>query len=125
MRLLLDTHIYLWCISNSPQLSKKTRALLLEATEIYISAASIWEISIKVALGKLEANVASLIDAITESHFLELPITAKHADAVSKLPDLHRDPFDRMLIAQAICEPLKFLTVDTKLQQYSHLVEIL
>jgi PIN domain nuclease of toxin-antitoxin system len=124
MRLLLDTHIYLWCVKDDKQLSKKARTLIQDASEVYVSSASIWEAAIKAKLGKLSVKIDELARAITDSGFLELPITADHAAYVYHLPDLHRDPFDRMLIAQTMSEPLRFLTADTFLQQYSKLVEL-
>lgn len=119
MRLLLDTHIFLWCTENSRYLSKPSRNLIQEADEVYISSASIWEAAIKSHLGKLKVNMENLISAITESGFTELAITSRHAAAIATLPHLHRDPFDRILIAQAMTEPLKFLTSDAMLQKYS------
>lgn len=125
MRLLLDTHIYLWCIKNDRRLSKATRSKILQATDVYVSSASIWEAMIKIRLKKLDADVDQIVEAITESGFVELPITVHHAATVSRLPDIHRDPFDRMLIAQAISEPLTFLTADAELKNYSDLVEVI
>jgi PIN domain nuclease of toxin-antitoxin system len=125
MRLLLDTHVFLWCVKDDRQLTKSAREILAGATEVYVSSASIWEASIKAKLGKLDVDVDSLVSSIAESGFLELPVTAKHAAAVGRLPDVHSDPFDRMLIAQAICEPLRFLTADDLLGQYSDLVDLI
>lgn len=124
MRLLLDTHIYLWCVNDDQKLSKAARALILDATEVYISSASIWEASIKAKLGKLDVDLNALTKAISGSGFLELPLTTKHVTEVHRLANLHRDPFDRILIAQAMSEPLKFITADTQLKEYSELVEI-
>ena len=124
MRLLLDTHVFLWCVNDDRRLTKAARGLLFGATEIYVSAASIWEAAIKAKLGRLDADVDALVSSIAESGFLDLPVTAKHAAAVTKLPDLHKDPFDRLLIAQAISEPLRFVTADDVLGQYSDLVEL-
>lgn len=124
MRLLLDTHLFLWAIKNDRQLSKATRSRILNASDVYISSASIWEIVIKVKLKKLSANIDQIIDAISASGFTELPVTARHAAAVFHLSDIHRDPFDRILIAQAISEPLTFLTADAELNDYSDLVEV-
>jgi PIN domain nuclease of toxin-antitoxin system len=122
--ILLDTHLYLWCINDDPALSPKAKALILEANEVYVSSVSIWEACIKIKLGKLDADMDSLISAITHSGFIELSLTAQHAGRTYQLPLLHRDPFDRILIAQALTEPLKFLTSDSKLKSYSDLVEI-
>lgn len=124
MRFLLDTHIFLWCIKNDRRLSKSTRSKILHATDVYVSSASIWEATIKMKLKKLDADVHQLVEAIAESGFLELPITIHHAAAISHLSNIHRDPFDRILIAQAIFEPLTFLTADTALKNYSELVEV-
>jgi PIN domain nuclease of toxin-antitoxin system len=125
MRLLLDTHIYLWCIQGNPHLSKDARNMISEADEVYVSSASIWEIAIKINIGKLEANLNKIVSTINDSGFLELPVTAKHASATLQLPNLHRDPFDRMLIAQAVSEPLRLLTADKALKQYSDLIEVI
>jgi PIN domain nuclease of toxin-antitoxin system len=97
----------------------------LQASEVYISSASIWEIQIKINLKKLKGDIEQIVEAIDQSNYLELPITARHAAAVSKLANHHRDPFDRMLIAQAISEPLTFLTADAALKKYSDLVELI
>lgn len=125
MRILLDTHLFLWCIKDDKRLSKAARFKILHATEVYISSASIWEACIKIKLKKLEVDVSEMVAAIKESGFAELPITVQHAAAVAKLPDIHRDPFDRILIAQAISEPLLLLTADQQLRDYSELVEII
>ena len=125
MRLLLDTHIFLWCIQGESKRIKSIRSKLSHASEIYVSSASIWEMTIKIKLNKLEGDISAIVAAISESGFLELPITSAHAAAVSGLPDIHRDPFDRMLIAQAILEPLTLLTADVLLKQYTELVQVL
>ncbi len=124
MRLLLDTHIFLWCVNDDRRLTKAARALLSGAAEIYVSSASIWEAAIKAKLGKLDVDVDALAASIADSGFMDLPVTAKHAAAAGKLPDVHADPFDRLLIAQALCEPLRFLTADKALCRYSDLVEL-
>jgi PIN domain nuclease of toxin-antitoxin system len=124
MRLLLDTHIFLWYLAASRKLSKSLLSRIEMADVVYISAASIWEAGIKIKQGRLEANIDDLYEGIVSSGFVELPISAKHSVMVANLPEHHRDPFDRMLIAQAMCEPLKLLTADTLLLQYSELVEV-
>ena len=124
MRILLDTHIYLWWLEDHPKLSTDARTMIGEATEIYVSSASIWEASIKAGIGKLDVDVDALVAEIAGSGFSELRVSARHAAAVRGLADIHNDPFDRILIAQAICEPLRFLTHDGKLKGYSQLVEI-
>lgn len=125
MRLLLDTHVFLWCVNDDKRLSKKARTAISTADEVYVSSASIWETSIKVKLGKLDANMDDLVDAISQSGFLELPITAQHALVTFQLPEIHKDPFDRILIAQAISEPLRLITADSILRQYSDLVDVI
>lgn len=126
MRLLLDTHVAIWALV-SPALIPAVIADLIadEDNEIYISAASIWEIGIKFALGKPSAPPFSAKDAISyfaEAGFLSLPVTAAHAAAVENLPPLHTDPFDRLLVAQAITEPLRLISHDAKVAAYGSMV---
>jgi PIN domain nuclease of toxin-antitoxin system len=122
MRLLLDTQIFIWAAIESPRLSSEARSLILEAEESYISSASIWEIAIKARLGKIEMDAREMVSAIEESGFFELPISAAHAAAVSDLTLHHHDPFDRLLVAQALSEPLRLITADPFLPRYSDLV---
>lgn len=120
MRILLDTHVYLWVVQDNKQyLTTRVRDWIGEATEVYVSSASIWEAVIKIKLNKLHADIEQLTNSIEESGFLALPITVKHAAYTRELPDIHKDPFDRMLVAQAMCEPLKLLTNDGILAKYS------
>ena len=122
MRLLLDTHIALWAITDSPKLPKQVRELVsLPATEIYVSAASIWEISIKHGLGRnnMPVSGADASRYFTEAGYILLPVSADHAAATETLPAIHADPFDRMLVAQALTEPLKLLTHDATVARYS------
>jgi PIN domain nuclease of toxin-antitoxin system len=122
MRLLLDTHIFLWAVQGNASLKPRVRRMMEAAEQIYVSAASIWEIAVKSRLGKIEASVIDLVEAIEESGFLELPVRALHAVGVAELPLYHTDPFDRLLVSQAMVEPLRLLTVDTVLRQYGDLV---
>lgn len=124
MKLLLDTHLYLWFLADSPKLTKKARTRIRRANEVYVSAASIWEASIKAALGKLDADPEELVAGIEASGFVELPVAARHAARTATLPREHRDPFDRLLLAQALDEPLRFLTADDTLARYTELVEV-
>ncbi|MBN1461092.1 MAG: type II toxin-antitoxin system VapC family toxin [Armatimonadetes bacterium] len=118
MRLLLDTHAFLWWRLDDPALGAETRAALADrGNTVLISAAAAWEIVIKRALGKLEFE-GSVSDAIAEDGFEPLPITPAHVDEVAALPDLHRDPFDRMLVAQARCEGLTLVTRDPAILAY-------
>lgn len=122
MNLLLDTHVFIWSVDDDPKLSAAAWSMIEEADAVYVSSASIWEATIKYQLGKLKVAPDRLIDAVAPSGFLELSISLRHAAAVAHLPPIHRDPFDRLLLAQAISEPLHFLTADDKLTQYSELV---
>lgn len=124
MRLLLDTHIFLWAVAGSPRLKKAARLAIEDAEAVYVSAASIWEVAIKARLGKLQADADALAGAIAPSGFIELPVSARHAAAVAKLPPHHNDPFDRLLIAQALTEPLRLMTVDETLAKYSDVVVV-
>ncbi len=124
MRLLLDTHIFLWAVAGSASLKPATRRLIQSADRVHVSAASLWEIAIKAQLGKLDANPDELTEAIGQSGFVELPVRAAHAAAVARLPPHHNDPFDRLLVAQALSEPLKLLTADAMLARYSELVVV-
>jgi len=122
MRLLLDTHIFLWALAGAGQLKPAAQQLIEAADEVYVSAASIWEVAIKARLGKIEADPYELTAAIESSGFLELPISATHAAGVTRLAPHHNDPFDRLLIAQALAEPLRLITADHLLEKYSDLV---
>ncbi|MFI4913883.1 MAG: type II toxin-antitoxin system VapC family toxin [Steroidobacterales bacterium] len=123
MRVLLDTHLLLWALSRPSKLSAATRKRIV-AAEVFVSAASIWEVSIKSALGKLTANPSEVLAGIEPAGFSVLPITGEHAAKVAKLPMLHRDPFDRMLVAQASTEPMLLLTNDEILRGYGSFVHV-
>jgi PIN domain nuclease of toxin-antitoxin system len=122
MRLLLDTHVFLWAVAGSSRLKAPARRLIDEADEVHVSAASIWEIAIKARLGKVDADPEEVAQAIVSSGFHELPVTAAHAAGVSRLEVHHNDPFDRLLISQALAEPLRLLTADAILARYSDVV---
>lgn len=117
-RFLLDTHTLLWWLADSEQLGSRCREVISDQrNQVFVSAATTWEISIKMALGKLEAPED--IDSVVEDEgFSKLPISLYHGQLAGRLPALHRDPFDRMLIAQAQAEGLIFLTADETLSQY-------
>lgn len=125
MRLLLDTHIFLWAVTDSRKLKAAARRQMLAAEQIFVSAASIWEIAIKARLGKIEGEPERLAQAIEDSGFIELPVSTRHAARVAQLAPHHHDPFDRLLIAQAFSEPLLFLTADAALARYGELVQVL
>lgn len=124
MQILLDTHVYLWWLANSPRLGQEASEIIATADSVYISSASIWEAAIKTTTGKLEADIDELCEQIHGSGFVELPVTLRHAAASARLPLLHKDPFDRMLVAQAQTEPLHLLTADHKLAAYGSLVRL-
>jgi PIN domain nuclease of toxin-antitoxin system len=127
MRILLDTHVLLWALSEPQRLSADARSMI-EAPEnaVFFSAASIWEIAIKAHVKRagFSFQPEEVAHAATESGFVELPIRAATAAHVSRLPLHHRDPFDRLIVAQAMFEPAHLLTVDPILRQYSELVTI-
>lgn len=121
MRVLLDTQILLWTLADDPKLSPKARKLIEHASEVYISAATFWEMSIKVGLGKLNADLDEIREYCRQSGFTELPIAIEHAIAVKDLEHHHRDPFDRLIVATAITEPMKLITADPVVAKYTSL----
>ncbi|GLH47728.1 type II toxin-antitoxin system VapC family toxin [Pseudomonas lactis] len=121
MRLLLNTHILLWALNDDSKLSGKARKLIENAAEIYVSAATFWEMAIKVSLGKLAVDLDKIREYCLESGFVELPISLEHAIAVRDLEHHHKDPFDRLIIATAMTEPMKLLTADPEVAQYTSL----
>ncbi len=123
MRVLLDTHLLLWALGAPLKLNAETRKIV-DTSEVYVSAATLWEISIKVALGKLKADVNEVLAAVPTAGLRLLPITGEHAARVARLPPHHEDPFDRMLVAQAVTEPMILLTNDKALAPYGDLVQL-
>jgi PIN domain nuclease of toxin-antitoxin system len=118
-RLLIDTHVWLWWQADDPRLGPATRRLMQHASEVRFSAASAWEIAIKVGIGKLTLPKGADISAeLVRSGFLELPVAVAHADDVRHLPALHADPFDRLLVAQARVEALTLVSADRQLSAY-------
>jgi PIN domain nuclease of toxin-antitoxin system len=127
MRLLVDTHLLLWAAASSRRLPREARRLMENAeNEVLYSAASLWEIAIKAGLRKADfkADVALLRPALAEMGFVELPILGAHAERLASLPPLHKDPFDRMLVAQSLAEPLVLLTNDRVLTAYGEVVKV-
>jgi PIN domain nuclease of toxin-antitoxin system len=119
LRLLLDTHAFLWWLNDDSKLLAEARAAISDdAATVYVSAATIWELSIKARLGKLDLGDTDPVGEIAANDFLELPISARHALAAGELPRHHDDPFDRMLIAQAQSEDLVLVTHDSKIEPY-------
>jgi PIN domain nuclease of toxin-antitoxin system len=123
VRLLLDTHLLLWALGNPARLPAEARKAL-ESSDVWVSAASIWEISIKSALGKVAADPATVVRAVEPAGFNFLSISADHAARVTDLPRVHKDPFDRMLVAQALTESLSLLTNDKALAKYGPAVRV-
>lgn len=123
MRLLLDTHVFLWALVGSRKLSRRCRDDLVDpGNVVLVSAASIWEIAIKASIGKLKLkteHAGRLAELIVECGFEELPVTARHASVVRTMPMHHADPFDRLLVAQAQVEGLTLATADPAIRSYS------
>jgi PIN domain nuclease of toxin-antitoxin system len=127
MRLLVDTHLLLWALDEPMRLDEATRDLLEDpANDVLFSAASIWEIAVKVRLGRADFPVRpeAIADSARLTGFIELPVLAAAA-RVADLPMHHRDPFDRLLVAQAMTEPARFYTADAILAAYSELVTVI
>jgi len=119
MRLLLDTHAFLWWLDDDRKLSPAARDAIRDTHAIvHVSAASIWEIAIKTKLGRLDVQDSNVVAEIEANGFTELVITARHAQSAGALPRHHDDPFDRMLIAQARIEDLVLVTHDHRLRRY-------
>jgi PIN domain nuclease of toxin-antitoxin system len=125
VRLLLDTHIALWAIADDPKLPAKARALIMDADNtIAVSAASVWEIAIKHALARGGQNAMPISGTQALKYFRAagyemLPVTAVHSAAIERLKPRHADPFDRMLVAQAMSEPMRLLTHDKQVADYN------
>ena len=126
MRLLLDTHIALWAVTDSALLPRQAEAAILAADEVFVSAASLWEVAIKHALGRGDMPVSSpqALLAFIEAGYRLLDIKPAHVVRVETLPPLHKDPFDRLLVAQALEEPLTLITSDQVLGGYSPAVVV-
>lgn len=125
MRLLLDTHLLLWWLADDPKLPPRAATLIADSTNaIFASAASVWEAAIKAGLGRLTVDASELEPAIRASGFQPLPVSLAHAAAVATLPPHHRDPFDRLLVAQSRVEGLVLLTRDGTLAAYGESVRV-
>jgi PIN domain nuclease of toxin-antitoxin system len=123
-RLLLDTHVALWAVTESPRLSARARSLILEADEVRVSCATVWKIAIKYALarGDMPVSAQQALQAFEDAGYGMPAIGPDHVLALETLPALHKDPFDRMLVAQALTEPLRLVTADSTMARYSDLV---
>lgn len=121
MKLLLDTHLLLWAAGEPDRLSANARTLIdAPENELFFSAASLWEIAIKRGLGRgdFQVDARLLRRGLLDNGYSELPIGSEHAVAVDSLPSIHKDPFDRMLVAQAMVEGITLLTTDSFVAQY-------
>jgi PIN domain nuclease of toxin-antitoxin system len=124
LKLLLDSHILVWWPSGSPRLGARARELIMASdTKLFMSAASWWELAIKCALGRLRIDLRAMREAIEQRGTVALAVSMKHAEDAAALNKLHGDPFDHMLVAQAISEDLMLLTRDSRLEAYgSHVL---
>ena len=119
MRLLLDTHIVCWNYYDPKRVPEEARQLMIQADAVFISSASIWEIAIKSRLGKINADPHKIVQLIAAAGFKELPVFSRHSLLVADLPLHHADPFDRLIVAQALVEPLRLITHDKIVASYS------
>jgi len=120
--LLLDTQVVIWAALDTLKLPAAARQRIANASAIYVSSVSLWEIGMKVSAGKLKLSMSELETRLAASHALPLVLTWSHAVRAYDIAPHHRDPFDRLLLAQAVTEPLHLLTADESLQSYSSLV---
>jgi len=119
VRLLLNTHVLLWWLADDRKLAKPAREIIANPNnDVHVSSASIWETAIKAALGRLDIELDDLEDAIVRNAFRPLPIGFRHAVPAGRLPSVHRDPFDRMLVAQASVEELLIVSHDRVFERY-------
>ena len=127
MKLLLDTHLLLWAAGEPKKLSPKARTLILDTqNELMFSAASVWEVAIKRTFGRADFQVDSRLfrRGLIDNGYVELPVLSAHAVAVEALPPIHKDPFDRLLVAQSLVEGIVLLTTDAMVAQYGGSVRL-
>jgi PIN domain nuclease of toxin-antitoxin system len=125
VKILLDTHILLWWMADDRRLPRPARLAIEDpANRIFVSIASLWETAIKFSLRRVIADPEALREAAERDGFSLLPIEARHCSAVARLPHHHSDPFDRLLVAQALVEPMRLLTHDSQLARYSDTVAV-
>jgi PIN domain nuclease of toxin-antitoxin system len=121
---LLDTNVFLWYFWGTKRIDSIRHLIEADETEVFISSISFWEIAIKLRSGKIDVDLEELHFHAEEHTFIELPITSTYMKTYLELPDLHKDPFDRMLLAQAIYSPMRLITGDSLLAEYSSLVMV-
>jgi len=127
VRLLLDTHLLLWAVASSQRVSPEARSLIEDPrNDVFFSAASLWEIAIKSTLRRKDFRVdlPLMQSAMSDMGVIELPVRSEHAVRVTELPPVHRDPFDRLLVAQSLVEPMVLLTNDAVLARYGPVVRV-
>lgn len=125
MKILLDTPIWVWIFSGDPRLSPRARRQIRDAEARYFSAASVWELTIKANKRQFVGDLELLLSESEKLGLLPLPVTSAHALGARDLPNHHSDPFDRLLIAQALFEPLILLTADKKVSRYSKQIRLM
>ena len=124
MNLLPDAHIHLWWLIDSPALSQRAHQMIEDADQVFVSVVSFWEAGIKWRAGKLPVSPEVMAEGMTQNGLITLPVNLAHTLQLSQLPDHHRDPCDRMLVAQAMTEPMFLLTSDRALADYGDLVRL-
>ncbi len=124
MKLLLDTHVYLWWLIDAPALPKQAHQMIQDADQVFVSMVSFWEVGIKWRTGKLPVSPEVMAEGMALNGLMTLPVNLAHTLQLSQLPDHHRDPFDRMLVAQAMAEPMFLVTSDRALAAYGDLVRL-
>jgi len=124
MQFLLDTNIVLWLAEDKPRIDQIKPLLLTTESQVFVSVVCWWEIAIKVRACKLAVDLEQIRSYAEEHSFLELPITGEYMKTYMELPTLHKDPFDHMLLAQAISSPMRLITGDSFLAEYSSLVMV-
>lgn len=127
MRLLLDTHFAFWWQTGDPRVTEEVRGMVEAADEVFVSRVSLWELTIKAGLGRVRIDLSVFAEQVDSMGFTWLPIENAHILTLTVLPtfDDHRDPFDRLLVAQSMSEPLILLTVDGKLGRYGSTVRVI
>jgi PIN domain nuclease of toxin-antitoxin system len=121
---LLDTNVFLWYFWGTKRIDSIKQLIESEETDVFISSISFWEIAIKLRSGKLDVDLEELHSHAEKHAFIELPITSRYMKTYLELPDLHKDPFDYMLLAQAIYSPMRLITGDSVLAEYSSFVMV-